>query len=71
MPIGDPGNESYQHLPGHPRDRIHLDAKPGGYTKRLYDPTTPATNTYATARARRFFCRPEPFPTRFVLAKSA
>ena len=54
MPIGDPGNESYQHLPGHPRDRIHLDAKPGGYQKRLYDPTTPATNTYATSRAGDF-----------------
>ena len=54
MPIGDPGNESYQHLPGHPRDRIHLDAKPGGYTKRLYDPTTPATNNYATAQQGDF-----------------
>ena len=54
MPIGDPGNESFQHLPGHPRDRIHLDAKPGGYTKRLYDPSTPATNAYATARGGDF-----------------
>ena len=50
MAIGDPGYESYQHLPGHPRDRIHLDAKPGGFQKRKYDPTTAATNTYATSR---------------------
>jgi len=50
MPIGDPGDESYQHLPGHPRDRIHLEAKSGGYQKRLYDPRTPATNTYSNIR---------------------
>ena len=38
---------SFQHLPGHPRDRIHLGAKPGDYgPKKLYDPTIPATNNF-------------------------
>ena len=41
MPIGDPGNESYQHLPGHPRDRIHLDAKPGGWLIPQHPQRTP------------------------------
>ena len=47
MTVGAPGNESFQHLPDHPRKRLNLDAKPGGYSrKKIYDPTKPATNHF-------------------------
>ena len=44
MSVGDPGNESYQHVPDFPASRINLDKSLGGYTKsNQYDPSVPAT----------------------------
>ena len=38
---------SFQHLPGHPRDRVHLNSKSGDYgPKKKYDPSVAATNHY-------------------------
>jgi len=52
--VGDVGNESFQHLPDHPRKRLHLGAKPGGYSgKKIYDPTKPATNHFQNWQDRK------------------
>ena len=53
MAVGDPGNESFQHLPDHPRRRLYLGAKPDEYSgKKIYDPTKPATNHWQNWRDR-------------------
>ncbi|MCH1540827.1 MAG: PD-(D/E)XK nuclease family protein [Candidatus Poseidonia sp.] len=46
MTVGDPGNESYQFLPGFPANRILLDKKVGGYDRTAYDPSTAATQIF-------------------------
>ena len=47
MAVGDPGSESFQHLPDHPRRRLYLGAKSDEYSgKKIYDPTKPATNHF-------------------------
>lgn len=50
MAVGDPGNESHQHVPGFPANRIQLGKDLGGYDRsRTYDPSTPASNTFTSS----------------------
>ena len=46
MPVGDPGNESHQFVPGSPHTRVYVGKRGiGGYDRTYtYDATTPATN---------------------------
>lgn len=55
MPIGEAGNESYQHVPGGPRTRVylgaHMGSNKGGNT---WDAATPATNHFQKTKGGNF-----------------
>ena len=46
MPVGDPGNESYQHLPDFPARRVLLEKRIGDYDRAPYDSSTPANQIF-------------------------
>lgn len=57
MPVGDPGNESHQYVPGGAYNRVYVGNKGiGGYSGRTwtYDPSTPATNTFTDSNRADF-----------------